>query len=145
MPHLLHGRPRKEPSRPWFTCSPRPAPPQRAAGPKGIGLGQDLYRKVGCVACRGTRDAKGAAAFTVATSVPLGNLKAKYTIAGTADFLADPLHARPPAACPAPHRRPRHVATYLALGGIRDRRWPGAARRRSPTTRGRWERPNFAS
>src|SRR5262249_33645299 len=42
--------------------------------------GRDLYHKVGCVACHGSRDAAGQADRTLPTSVPLGDLKVKYTI-----------------------------------------------------------------
>ena len=59
------------------TGSPAPARPDR----KGINVGQDLYSKVGCVACHGTRDAKGEQDKTFATSVPLGAIsKAKYNL-----------------------------------------------------------------
>ena len=87
------------PARPCRTCSPT----IRSAGPKvealvhflastgslqagaarrqGGGAGRDLYHKVGCVACHGSRDAAGKAEKVLPTSVPLGDLKAKYSIA----------------------------------------------------------------
>src|SRR5712692_9710659 len=54
---------------------------------KGVATGRDLYHKVGCVACHGSRDSAGNHDRALATSVPLGNLKAKYSIAGLGAFL----------------------------------------------------------
>lgn len=62
---------------------------------KGISAGRDLYHKVGCVACHGTCDAKGDQAKLFAASVPLGNLKAKYTLASLRAFLDNPHQTRP--------------------------------------------------
>ena len=54
---------------------------------KGINVGRDLYHKVGCVACHGTRDAKGDQEKILLTSVPLGNLKDKYHLASLKSLL----------------------------------------------------------
>src|SRR4051812_44591793 len=48
--------------------------------------GRDLYHKVGCVACHGSRDDKGQPAKTTPATVPLVDLKSKYTISSLAAF-----------------------------------------------------------
>jgi len=59
-------------------------------------IGRDLYTKIGCVACHGPRNINGEPEKNQpAFIVPLGDLKSKYTIASLADFLDNPLHARP--------------------------------------------------
>jgi mono/diheme cytochrome c family protein len=68
---------------------------------KLIGLGKDLYHKVGCVACHGTRDAVGHEDKRFATSVPLGDLTAKYTLNSLRVFLENPHVTRPSGRMPA--------------------------------------------
>ncbi len=96
------------------TGSPAPARPDR----KGINVGQDLYSKVGCVACHGTRDAKGEQDKTFATSVPLGDLKAKYNLASLKAFLENPLQTRPHGRMPGilNAKEASEVANYLLQG-----------------------------
>jgi mono/diheme cytochrome c family protein len=65
--------------------------PQR----KLVGAGRELYHKIGCVACHGTRDALGNPDKLFATSVPLGDLTAKYSIASLRTFLENPHATRP--------------------------------------------------
>jgi cytochrome c2 len=72
---------------------------------KGIIVGRNLYHQVGCVACHGPRDGGGKAEKLLPFTVPLGDLKAKYSIAGLAAFLENPQHVRPSG------RMPRAVAT----------------------------------
>lgn len=96
MPDLLGGLP--EPRRAETvealvhflasTGSPREARPSRQAASRG----EKLYRQTGCLACHGPRDGRGG---EIATSVPLGDLAAKYTIPGLAEFLQNPLQHRP--------------------------------------------------
>ncbi len=85
---------------------------------KSAGLGRDVYAKTGCVACHGTRDAAGRADKTLPSSVPLGDLHAKYTQAGLAKFLQDPLHTRPSGRMPKllDAKQAGDVATYLLQG-----------------------------
>jgi mono/diheme cytochrome c family protein len=61
---------------------------------KRIPVGRDLYHKVGCVACHGSRDASKAE-VVVASSVPLGDVTAKYSYDGLSSFLENPLRSRP--------------------------------------------------
>ena len=59
-------------------------------------IGRDLYTKIGCVACHGPRDGNGLPEKNLpAYIVPLGDLKAKYSITGLSEFLDNPLHVRP--------------------------------------------------
>jgi len=63
--------------------------------------GRDLFHRRGCVACHEPRadfvPAEGSPAGTEvsATSVPLPDLKAKYVLGTLAEFIRDPLKARP--------------------------------------------------
>ena len=56
--------------------------------PKDVATGKMVYKTIGCVACHGTRDAAGQADKTTSATIPLGDLKAKYTISSLAAFLA---------------------------------------------------------
>lgn len=96
------------------TGSPRQERPER----KLISKGKDLYHKVGCVACHGTRDAKGDAAKVLADSVPLGDLKAKYTLGSLRFFLENPHEARPGGRMPSllNAKEAAEVANYLMQG-----------------------------
>ncbi len=42
--------------------------------------GRVVYHRVGCVACHGSRDAAGNPDKALPNSVPLGDLKSKYTL-----------------------------------------------------------------
>ena len=90
----------------------------RRLGCLGVAAGRDLYQQVGCVACHGSRDANGNPDKVTATSVPLGDLKAKYSIAGLAAFLENPLHIRPSGRMPKllAGKEAHDVANYLLQG-----------------------------
>jgi mono/diheme cytochrome c family protein len=90
-------------------------PAQIRADRKSIAVGRDLYHKVGCVACHGTRDAKGDQDKIFATSVPLGNLKAKYALASLKSFLENPHLTRPSGRMPGllTTKESSDVANYL--------------------------------
>jgi mono/diheme cytochrome c family protein len=85
---------------------------------KAIPLGKQLYHQVGCVACHGSRDDKGDAAKLLATSVPLGDLRAKYSIGSLARFLENPHAVRPAGRMPGILNREeaKQVANYLLQG-----------------------------
>lgn len=85
---------------------------------KLIGPGRDLYHKVGCVVCHGTRDASGDQAKLFATSVPLGDIKAKYTLASLRAFLENPHVTRPSGRMPTllNAKEATEVANYLLQG-----------------------------
>jgi mono/diheme cytochrome c family protein len=87
-----------------------------------IAEGRELYHRVGCVACHGSRDAKGDPDKVLSTSVPLGELKTKYTLAGMRAFLANPHQFRPSGRMPGllnDHEAQR-VANYLLQGAAVD-------------------------
>jgi mono/diheme cytochrome c family protein len=85
---------------------------------KAVSSGRDLYGKVGCVACHGTRDPGGAEQTILPISVPLGDLKAKYTIATLTAFLESPHKVRPSGRMPKllNQKEARDVANYLLQG-----------------------------
>jgi cytochrome c553 len=87
---------------------------------KTVATGRDLFHKVGCVACHGPRDAKGDQEKVFATSVPLGNLKAKYTLASLKTFLENPHQTRPNGRMPGllNAKESIEVANYLMQGTI---------------------------
>lgn len=91
--------------------------------PAAIEHGRTLYHTLGCVQCHapddlplGKQDAKEDLAALIKTSVPLGNLAKKYTVAELAAFLRDPLKARPGGRMPSLKLNPaeaRAIAMYL--------------------------------
>jgi mono/diheme cytochrome c family protein len=100
-------------------------PKQEASDPKAATAGRDVYHKIGCVACHGTRDADGKADKTTLSNVPLGDLKAKYTLATLAAFLTNPHAARPSGRMPSllfvgdaktRAKEARELANYLIRG-----------------------------
>ncbi len=96
------------------TGAPKPARPQ----PRLVGSGRTVYHQVGCVVCHGTRDADANAEKRLATSVPLGDLKAKYTLGGLTAFLANPHQTRPGGRMPKllTAKEADEVANYLLQG-----------------------------
>jgi mono/diheme cytochrome c family protein len=80
--------------------------------------GKDVYHKIGCVACHGTRDAKGDAAKVLPTSLPLGDLRAKYTVGSLREFLEKPHQTRPSSRMPdlLNPKEAAEVANYLLQG-----------------------------
>lgn len=98
------------------TGTPSQARPDR----KGIAEGRDLYSKVGCVACHGTRDTKGDADKLFPTNVPLGDLKEKYTLVSLRSFLENPHDTRPSGRMPGllTIKESNDVANYLLQGSV---------------------------
>jgi mono/diheme cytochrome c family protein len=85
---------------------------------KAVATGRDLYHKVGCVACHGSRDGYGRPDKVLATSMPLGDLKAKYAIGSLATFLENPHGVRPSGRMPKllTAKESKDVANYLLQG-----------------------------
>lgn len=119
MPNVLAGLPDEERQQAalalaHFLASLHPAgPAQSHAAIGGRARGEALYETAGCAVCHGSRRA-GAAALP--TDKPLGNLAAKYTLVGLAEFLQDPLSVRPAGRMPSLNLTPaeaRDVAAYL--------------------------------
>ncbi len=82
---------------------------------RSIAPGKQLYHQVGCVACHGSRDDQGNAAKLFPTSVPLGDLRSKYSLASLAVFLENPFAFRPSGRMPGilNHDEAKQVANYL--------------------------------
>jgi cbb3-type cytochrome oxidase cytochrome c subunit len=122
MPHLLAGitesdRKEKVEALVHFlatTGSPRQDRPQK----KLVALGRDLYHRSGCVACHGSRDVAANADKLLPSSVPLGDLKTKYTLGSLSAFLESPHLARPAARMPGllKAKEAREVANFLLQG-----------------------------
>src|SRR5262245_14335523 len=85
---------------------------------KGIILGKDLYQKVGCVACHGPRDLVAKELPAPPSTVPLGNLKGKYSISSLAAFLENPHVVRPGGRMPqlVNAKEAKDLANYLLQG-----------------------------
>lgn len=96
--------------------------PQERPEKKYVAAGRDLYHKVGCVACHGTRDAQGKPDKTLPSSVPSVDLVAKYTLASLRVFLDNPHNARPAGRMPGllKDQESREVANYLWQGASVD-------------------------
>lgn len=85
---------------------------------KSLAAGKQHYERFGCVACHGTRKADGAEDKVISTQVPLGDLKAKYSVTSLAVFLQDPLHSRPGGRMPRllDAKEAKEAANYLLQG-----------------------------
>ncbi|HTU20266.1 MAG TPA: c-type cytochrome [Gemmataceae bacterium] len=88
------------------------------ADTKAAATGQQLYHQVGCVACHGSRDNNGDADKLLATSVPLGDLRTKYSIHSLTVFLEKPHAVRPSGRMPGilNNQEAKQVANYLLRG-----------------------------
>jgi len=88
---------------------------QEGSDRKMIAAGKGLYHKVGCVACHGTRDASGNALQVFPTSVPLGDLAAKYSLKSLRKFLENPHESRPSGRMPVvvKTKEAQEIANYL--------------------------------
>ncbi len=120
MPDLLAGAPASEKERQvealvHFLASTG-APREMAVLEQSAARGEDLFHKIGCVACH---QPKQGDTPPLSTSVPLGDLTQKYTLPGLATFLRDPLHARPSGRMPnlnLTEDEARDVASFLLRG-----------------------------
>ncbi len=120
MPHLLAGDPdreKKSEALAHYLASTGSLRHERI-GLKNIAVGRDLYTKVGCVVCHGPRTAKGEADKLISTSIPLGDLKEKYTLPSLASFLENPLHTRTSGRMPKllDAKEAKDVASFLLQG-----------------------------
>jgi cytochrome c2 len=149
MPHVLDGDPdakEKIEALVHFLASTGSLRQERPM-PKYITAGRDLYHKVGCVACHGTRNGAGEANRVLRTSVPLGDIKAKYSLSSLAAFLEHPHVIRPGGRMPkllANSQEARSVASYL-LAGARIVAVAGKGSVNYAYYEGDWERlPDFS-
>jgi mono/diheme cytochrome c family protein len=114
---------------------------------KAIIRGRDTYAKIGCAACHGGRDLAGDPMRPqFAFAVPLGDLRAKYTIPGLAAFLADPLRSRPSGRMP--HLLKPNEANDIAhfmLQGLKANLVAGQGTTKYAYFEGGWEKlPDFS-
>nr|WP_286178206.1 c-type cytochrome [Rhodopirellula sp. JC639] len=80
--------------------------------------GRELFHSVGCVACHSPRDDQGAETMSE-SSVTLGDLSQKYSVAGLSTFLEHPHSVRPSGRMPdmkLTHWEAIDLANYLAGG-----------------------------
>jgi mono/diheme cytochrome c family protein len=114
---------------------------------KAVAPGQELYQTVGCVACHGPRDAAGLPPKELPASVvPLGDLKAKYSIPSLAAFLENPHGVRPSGRMPKllAGKEAKDVANYL-LQGIKGDFAIGGGSATFAYYEGAWDKvPDFA-
>ena len=86
--------------------------PQGYANFGGGRRGKKLFDTVGCIVCHGPSDKDD----DWPGAVPLGNLEAKYTLPALAEFVRNPLHARPSGRMPSLNltgREAADIATFL--------------------------------
>lgn len=98
-------------------------PSEQQIRPAAISKGDDLFHRVGCIACH---DPQKDGVSSLATSVPLTHVGAKYTLPGLAAFLQDPCSIRPGARMPSLDLKAdeaRDIASYL-LRDLKDLRVP---------------------
>lgn len=116
MPDLLAGRPIEQRNRIAnrlahflaLTGSTSDTPPF----PGLVANGEKLFHSIGCVACHDPQKTDE----HYETSVPLGDLAAKYTIGGLGEFLRDPLKIRPSGRMPhlsLTGKEAQEIASYL--------------------------------
>ncbi len=86
----------------------------RIGDPRAVRRGEQLFHSIGCTACHAPQNA--ATAADLATSVPLGDLGAKYTLDALTGFLQNPHEVRPSGRMPAfglGQDQANDLATYL--------------------------------
>ena len=121
MPHVLANDPAKAEKVAALAALLASTGPTKQLRPelKAAIRGRDLYSKIGCAACHGSREITGDAAKSLFPhAVPLGNLTAKYSIPGLTTFLGNPLAIRPSGRMPhlLKGQEASDVAHYLLQG-----------------------------
>ncbi len=110
-------------------------PGEARAEHSAVSAGEQLFHRIGCVACHLPRKEAGPVPKesqkpvdddddapkkpATQTFVPLGDLTAKYTLPSLAKFLQDPLHVRPSGRMPGlalNEKESREIATYFFQG-----------------------------
>lgn len=87
--------------------------PEASAVKQAVQRGEQLFHRVGCVACH---DPQTPDAPTLPDSMPLGQLSRKYSLPSLAQFLADPLTTRPAGRMPHLNlnaEESRDIASFL--------------------------------
>lgn len=145
MPDLFHGLPASERAQraaelaSWLATTGRLL--DRPGDSAAIQRGDDLFHSIGCVACHAPRSGQPIAD---ATSVPLGNLTAKYTLDSLSQFLINPHAVRTSGAMPklvSTLAEARDIACYLLGEAIIG---PGAEQFAVKVYHGSWQTmPDF--
>ncbi|MEZ6137181.1 MAG: c-type cytochrome [Pirellulaceae bacterium] len=65
---------------------------ERRGDRRAVGRGDQIFHRIGCTACHAPQDGLK---VNAETSVPLGELAAKYTLDSLSSFLRDPHAVRP--------------------------------------------------
>lgn len=117
MPDLLRGLPEAEraPAAKALThlLASTGTLAEKSSDPQAIGRGKTLFHQIGCVACHAPREG---ASVPTQSSIPLGDLTAKYSISSLATFLENPHVARPSGRMPRLVSNPQEaldLANYL--------------------------------
>ncbi|GAB5404639.1 MAG: DUF1080 domain-containing protein [Aureliella sp.] len=113
----------------------------RVGNPRRVRTGKDLFHNIGCTACHAHQDG---VKVNAATTVPLGQVEAKYTLDSLAAFLKNPHTIRPSGRMPdfnLSEEQAADVATYLLRDTILG---DGALNTRASFYEGSWETlPDF--
>ncbi len=113
----------------------------RPADTAAIGRGKELYHSLGCAACHATRSGP---TVPDATSIPLGDLTAKYTLDGLVGFLINPHAIRASGSMPKVVNgitEARDIACYLLGDAIVA---PGSQQFTATVYHGTWDSlPDF--
>jgi mono/diheme cytochrome c family protein len=145
MPDLLSGLPAAERDKAVLALVNflvrADAPAELSSDPAAIKRGKQLFHQIGCVACH----APEADPKTMPRgSVPLSDLKAKYTVPSLAGFLQEPHRVRPSARMPSFNLEKTEaidLASYL-IGEVNSR--PRNANMKFAAYEGNWEKvPKF--
>jgi mono/diheme cytochrome c family protein len=90
----------------------------RSGDPLAVHRGEDIYHSIGCIACHPPQNAMK---VSEATSVPLPDLGAKYTLDSLIGFLREPHAVRPSGRMPTfnlNEQRAQDLATYLLRDAV---------------------------
>lgn len=103
--------------------------PSEPTDNSAVKRGHQVFHSVGCVACHAPRDER-AAEQTMENSVPLGDLRGKYSQTALVALLEDPQQARPHGRMPnlqLTHREALDTAAFLLQGAAPARSRPAAS------------------
>jgi len=115
----------------------------RPGDPRAVRRGDALFHSIGCTACHAPQNG---AQVSEATSVPLGDLNAKYTLDSLSNFLRDPHTIRPSGRMPTFGLAPEQandLATYLLRDSVVGQ---GVLNMKAAFYEGSWDKlPDFDS
>lgn len=113
----------------------------RAGDPRAVRRGDSLFHSIGCTACHAPQNGTQ---VSEATSVPLGDLDAKYTLGSLSGFLVEPHSIRPSGRMPSfglTAEQASDLATYLLRNSVVGQ---GALNMKAAFYEGSWDNlPDF--